>query len=151
MAEVTPELLSQLTDYLHKRERGEIPLLSFFYKEVFGREIKISCPVCVEEAAEHLKRVKQRQILMENYKWVGGDKKCIIRENGMIVVVNSITCSDRLAEKLLTIEKYSHLVEPVEKKVDGELNVSEDITSTLTEVKKEEKEVKKRRKKPASK
>ena len=125
--EVSPELLSRLETYLNERERGEISLLSFFYKEVFGRELRTDCGGCIEDGLQHLKTIIKHKTKpeMENFRWIGGEKNCIIRiGGGLLTDINKNSCTDILAEAIEFNATYSHLVErikpseakPVEKK-----------------------------------
>lgn len=112
--EVSPELLEQLKTYLDTRERSETSLLSFYYKQVFGKELNIKCGGCIEDAVSYLKRIinkKPRQIIMGNFKWIGGNKSAYLRQAGKVVAVTGENITDALAELLYQIPKYSHLVE----------------------------------------
>jgi hypothetical protein len=160
MKEVSPELLTQITEYLKKRERGEISLLSFFYKEVFERELKINCSSCVEDGVRHLKTFinKKTKPVMEKFIWKGGKLSCTLRSNGTLVNVNQNSCTDALAELIEFNGKYSHLVErvlpdnAVEKKTiapeKGNSKTLEVIILTSKEVVKEEPVVKKKAGRP---
>lgn len=161
MAEVTPELQSQINEYFKKRERGEKTLLSFFYKEVFGRELKTDCGGCVEDGIEHLKTVIKKQS-MKNFKWIGNEKASVVlRVHGQIYSVDKNSCTDALAEIISTIPKYAHNVvrvsgEPTlfeqQKKTTEHVKVgsakSEVTTSTLKEAMKGEVVVKVKRGRP---
>ena len=125
--EVSPELLSNLETYLKERERGEISLLSFYYKEVFNKQLRTDCGGCIEDAVRFLKTylINKTTKQMENFKWIGGKKNCIIRIAGsQLTVIDKNTCTDRLAEAIEFNPAYSHLVQrindsvvvPVEKK-----------------------------------
>jgi len=163
MKEVSPELLNQITEYLKKRERGEISLLSFFYKEVFERELKINCSSCIEDGVSHLKSFvnKKTKPVMENFIWKGGKLSCNVRSNGTIVNINENSCTDQLAGLIEFNLKYSHLVEritpsvPVEKKTESQVKESskglEVTILTSKEVVKEEVGVKKKAGRPKSK
>jgi len=115
--EVSPELLSNLETYLKQRERGEISHLSFYYKEVFNKELKINCGGCIEDAVRFLKTylINKTTKQMENFKWIGGKKNCIIRAagSGQFVDVNENTCTDKLAELIEFNPAYSHLVQRI--------------------------------------
>ncbi len=115
--EVSPELLSNLETYLKQRERGEISLLSFYYKQVFNKELKINCGGCIEDAVRFLKTILINKTTkqMENFKWIGGKKNCIIRAagSGKFVDVNENTCTDKLAELIEFNPAYSHLVQRI--------------------------------------
>lgn len=152
--EVSPELLSNLETYLKKRERGEISLLSFYYKEVFNKQLRTDCGGCIEDAVRFLKTILINKTTkqMENFKWIGGKKNCIIRAagSGKFVDVNENTCTDKLAELIEFNPAYSHLVQrindsavvTVEKKsipaAKESLPKLEVTILTSTEVKKEE-------------
>ena len=158
--EVSPELLERLKTYLNERERSETTLLSFFYKEVFGRELKISCGGCIEDGVRHLKTIsekKQRQIMNGNYKWIGGDRTAKIKFQGKAVEIGKKNFTDEYGETLSNIPKYAHLVEFAGGQSMGELKgslegivkkESEVTISTLTEPLIEETTVKKRGRKP---
>jgi hypothetical protein len=159
--EVSPDLTKQIEDYLNKRSKGEQHTLAFFYREVFGRELKTNCGGCIEEGAEHLRRrITKKLPPMEKFKWVGNPKAdVIIKHGGSTRIVNKDNVTDETAAIISGIGKYAHLVErigpvdkgeektvvfkPVEKKSEPELNFQKlaDITSTLTEVKTEDKKV----------
>lgn len=157
--EVSPELLSNLETYLKERERGEISLLSFFYKEVFNRELRTDCGGCIEDAVRFLKTIliNKTKPKMENFKWMGGKKNCIIRiGNGLLTDINENSCTDSLAEAIEFNAKYSHLVQRIipkeeEKKSEVVKEVLKGLEVTILtsqEVKKEEEEVKKKRGRP---
>lgn len=162
--EVSPELLSRLETYLKERERGEISLLSFYYKEVFNMDLKINCGGCIEDAVRFLKTILINKTTkqMENFKWTGGKKNCIIRQagSGQFVDINENTCTDKLAELIEFNPAYSHLVQrikpsevvTVEKKsittAKESLPKLEVTILTSTEVKKEEEVVKKKAGRP---
>lgn len=160
MAEVTPELHSQITEYLNTRERGEKTLLSFFYKEVFGRKIN-DCAPCYEEASMHLKKIVSKKAEMRKFKWKGGKNVVNIRVGGKLTTIGEHNCTDTHAELISTIDKYSHMVEQVNfdeqkllKKEEDFIRVGESepelpaITSTSEEAKKEGEPVKKKRGRP---
>lgn len=161
--EVTPELLKQIQDYIKERQKGETKLLSFFYSEVFGVDLKIGCGACVEDGFYHLKTVisKKTKPVMNNFIWKGGKATAAIRVGNSVVLVSQNNCSDELAELLESGGKYAHLVERVngytpvvaEKKTEGQVKVTyPDLEVTiLTSQTTEEKEVKKRGRKPKSK
>lgn len=161
--EVSPELLSNLETYLKKRERGEISLLSFYYKEVFNKQLRTDCGGCIEDAVRFLKTILINKTTkqMENFKWIGGKKNCIIRAagSGKFVDVNENTCTDKLAELIEFNPAYSHLVQrindsvvvPVEKKsiaVKESLPKLEVTILTSNEAKKDEGVVKVKRGRP---
>jgi len=161
--EVSPELLSNLETYLKQRERGEISLLSFYYKQVFNRDLKINCGGCIEDAVRFLKTILINKTTkqMKNFKWTGGEKNCIIRIAGsQLTVIDKNTCTDRLAEAIEFNPAYSHLVQrinegatvTVEKKsvstVKESLPKLEVTILTSTEAKKEEEVVKKKAGRP---
>ena len=162
--EVSPELLSNLETYLKKRERGEISLLSFYYKEVFNKQLRTDCGGCIEDAVRFLKTILINKTTkqMENFKWIGGKKNCIIRAagSGKFVDVNENTCTDKLAELIEFNPAYSHLVQrinegatvTVEKKsvstVKESLPKLEVTILTSTEVKTGEEVVKKKAGRP---
>lgn len=158
--EVSPELLEELKTYLNERERSETTLLSFFYKELFGRELKISCGGCIEDGVRHLKTIsekKQRQIMNGNYKWIGGDRTAKIRFQGKLIEIGKKNFTDEYGETLSNIPKYAHLVEFAGGQSMGELKgslegiikkESEVTISTLIEQPSEEVVVKKRGRKP---
>jgi hypothetical protein len=160
MKEVSPELLNQIAEYLKKRERGEKSLLSFFYKEVFERELK-QCGGCIEEGLTHLKSFinNKTKPVMENFIWKGSDKaNCIIRLHGQMIDINKNTCTDLLAGAIEFNSAYSHLVQrikpSVEKKTEQVKEVSKTLEVTILtskEVKKEEPVVKKKAGRPKSK
>lgn len=162
--EVSPELLSRLETYLKERERGEVSLLSFFYKEVFNRDLKINCGGCIEDAVRFLKTILINKTTkqMENFKWIGGEKNCVIRiAGGQLTIIDKNTCTDKLAEAIEFNSAYSHLVQRIK---DGTTEVLEkksvsaakeslpklEVTIlTSTEVKKEELPVKAKRGRPS--
>lgn len=160
--EVSPELLSNLEAYLKKRERGEISLLSFYYKEVFNKQLRTDCGGCIEDAVRFLKTILINKTTkqMENFKWIGGEKNCIIRIAGsQLTVIDKNTCTDRLAEAIEFNPAYSHLVQrindsvvvPVEKKsiaVKESLPKLEVTILTSNEAKKDEGVVKVKRGRP---
>jgi len=161
--EVSPELLSRLETYLKERERGEISHLSFFYKEVFNRELRINCGGCIEDAVRFLKTflINKTTKQMENFKWTGGEKNCVIRiAGGQLTIIDKNTCTDKLAEAIEFNSAYSHLVQrinqsatvTVEKKsitmVKESLPKLEVTILTSTEVKKDEEVVKKKAGRP---
>lgn len=114
--EVSPELLSNLETYLKQRERGEISLLSFYYKEVFNKELKINCGGCIEDAIRFLKTylINKTTKQMQNFKWIGGEKNCVIRiAGGQLTIIDKNTCTDRLAEAIEFNPAYSHLVQRI--------------------------------------
>ena len=157
--EVTPELLSQLEQYLKDRSRGELTLLLFYYKEVFGRELNINCGGCIDDGARHLKRFvesKNKQV-MGNWKWVGGDNATIpLNSKGINTIVAKENFSDTYGEIISTIHKYAHNVEyvgpvvesgpvvnpAVKKKEEQFIQVSPGITSTSEIVKTDTQKVK---------
>jgi hypothetical protein len=161
--EVSPELLSNLETYLKQRERGEISLLSFYYKEVFNKELKINCGGCIEDSLRFLKTylINKTTKQMNNFKWIGGEKNCVIRiAGGQLTIIDKNTCTDRLAEAIEFNTAYSHLVQrinesevvPVEKKsiaVKESLKGLEVTILTSNEVKKEELPVKAKRGRPS--
>ena len=161
--EVSPELLSNLETYLKQRERGEISLLSFYYKEVFNKELKINCGGCIEDAIRFLKTylINKTTKQMNNFKWIGGEKNCVIRiAGGQLTIIDKNTCTDRLAEAIEFNPAYSHLVQrinesevlPVEKKsiaVKESLKGLEVTILTSNEAKKEELPVKAKRGRPS--
>jgi len=157
--EVSPELLSNLETYLKQRERGEISLLSFYYKEVFNKQLRTDCGGCIEDAVRFLKTILINKTTkqMENFKWTGGEKNCVIRiAGGQLTIIDKNTCTDKLAEAIEFNSAYSHLVQrinqsatvTVEKKsitmVKESLPKLEVTILTSTEVKKDEGVVKKR-------
>lgn len=156
--EVSPELLSNLETYLKERERGELSLLSFFYKEVFNRELRTDCGGCVEDGLQHLRSILKNKIKpkMENFKWIGGKKNCIVRiGNGLLIDINENSCTDSLAEAIEFNAKYFHLVERITPKQEEKKSEVKEVLKglqvtilTSQEVKKEEEEVKKKRGRP---
>lgn len=162
--EVSPELLNQITDYIKKRQKGEKKLLSFFYMEVFGVELKVNCGACVEDGFINLKTVinKKTKPVMNSFKWKGAKATAAIRTGNTVVIVGENNCNDELAELIEANGRYSHLVERIsgtptveEKKSSQEVKeVYPDLKVTIltsTEVKTEEEEVKKKRGRPKSK
>lgn len=156
--EVSPELLERLKTYLNGRERSETTLLSFFYKEVFGRELKISCGGCIEDGVGYLKKIverKQKVKMNGIYKWVGGDRTAKVKFQGKAVEIGKKNFTDEYGETLSNIPKYAHLVEFEGGQSAGELKGSLDgivmdlevTISTSTEPLKEEETVKKKSKK----
>ena len=163
--EVSPELLSDIQEYTRKRQKGEKELLSFFYKEVFGVDLKVNCGACIEEGFFNLETVITRKTkpVMENFKWKGGKATAAIRKGDSVVLVSEANCDDELAELLECSGKYSHLVE----RVGGSVKVVEEKKSvqeaketytdlevtilTSKEVKTEEEPAKKKRGRPKSK
>lgn len=150
--EVSPELLEELKTYLETRERSAISLLSFYYKQVFSKELNIKCGGCIEDAVEFLKRIlnkRKKIIVMGNFKWLGGKRTALVRQQGKVVHISESNFSDSYGELLYQIPKYAHLVEfvggtPVGKSeptIKGELK---GIISIPKEQKKEEKQVKKK-------
>ncbi len=145
--EVTPELLSQLEQYLKERSRGELTLLLFYYKEVFGRELNTNCGGCIEDGVRHLKRFvesKNKQV-MGSWKWIGTDNATVNINSGTVRgTFGKHNLSDAAAEIISTIQKYAHnvqyvgpvaeggpVVNPAIKKKEEEFTqVSPDITST---------------------
>jgi hypothetical protein len=161
--EVSPELLSNLETYLKQRERGEISLLSFYYKEVFNKELKINCGGCIEDAIRFLKTylINKTTKQMNNFKWTGGEKNCVIRiAGGQLTIIDKNTCTDYYAEAIEFNPAYSHLVQrinesaplTVEKKsiaVKESLKGLEVTILTSNEAKKEELPVKAKRGRPS--
>lgn len=156
MANVTPELKSQIEKYLQERQKGEIELLSFFYKELFGRELRVNCSICIEDAITHIKKVVIKKERMNNWKWIGGKNTVNVRIGDSILNIGVHNCTDVYAEKISSISKYSHLVEyvgeqePVIKKKEEEFTKVGlvDFILTSEEVKTEEEPVKKKRGRP---
>lgn len=110
--EVSPDLTKQIEEYLTKRGKGETETLAFFYKEIFGRELKINCGGCIEDAVQHLKqRIQKPKPPMINYKWIGSDRATVITKAKTITKAN---CNDADAELISRIPKYAHLVEEIE-------------------------------------
>lgn len=130
---VTPELSEEIKIWLERKD-GDIETLSFFYKQAFGRELKINCPGCIGDAKDFLKRlVNKKQPEMQNYKWVGGNAKVRFRGNdGQVVSIDKTNCTDYWAEKISAIEKYAHNVEAL-----GSAVKPLAATRKLTEVKSE--------------
>lgn len=156
MAEVTPELLSRLEQYLKDRSRGETTLLLSFYKEVFGRELNTSCGGCIEDGVRHLNKIveSKKKPVMGNWKWVGKDNATVIIKTGTIsAVVGKANFNDTYGEIISGIAKYAHNVEyigeaglvvnpSVKKKEEEYIQVSPDITSTSEAAATEEPKVK---------
>lgn len=130
---VTPELRQEIKSWLERKD-GDIETLSFFYKQAFGRELKINCPGCISDAKDFLKRlVNKKQPEMQNYKWIGGNAKVRFRGNdGNVVSIDKTNCTDFWAEKISAIEKYAHNVEAL-----GSVVKPLSATRKLTEVKSE--------------
>jgi len=152
MAEVTPELLSQLEQYLKERSRGELTLLLSFYKEVFGRELRTDCGGCIEEGVRHLKEFinPNKKNMATNWKWVGTDNATVNINSGTVRgTFGKHNLSDDAAEIISTIHKYAHNVEymgpvatvgpvvnpAIKKKEEQFIQVSSDTTSTSEIVK----------------
>lgn len=149
--QVTPDLKRQIETYLQNRSRGETTSLLYFYRLVFGRELKTNCSVCIEDAVKHLKsKINTQKMAAVNYKWLGGkDKKVIIRHSGRLTEIGAHNFSDVYGELISGISKYAHLVEYVGGEVEPEkehLKKTEDkfiqvgavTTSTLPEAKTDE-------------
>lgn len=161
--EVTPELLKQITDYIKERRKGEKKLLSFFYHEVFGVELRMECGACVEDGFHHLKIFLNNKTkpVMNNFIWKGGKATAAIRVGDSVVLVGENNCSDELAELLEGSGKYSHLVTRIngsmpvveEKKTEKGIKANyPDLEVTiLTSQKTEEKYAKPKRGRPKSK
>jgi len=149
--EVTPELLSQLEQYLKERSRGETTSLLFYYKEVFGRELNTNCGGCIEDGVRHLKRFveSKNKAMATNWKWVGTDNATVNINSGTVRgTFGKHNLSDSAAEIISTIHKYAHNVEyvgpvaeagpvvnpAVKKKEEQYTQVSPATTSTLLEV-----------------
>lgn len=133
MREISPELRSDIESFINGKERG-VELLSFFYKEVFGRELNTKCPSCKADAIEHLERfLKPKKVTMKNWKWVGTGN-VTMRVDGGVISVNKSNCTDYHAEIISRIPKYAHNVVALEGAVidAGEGKVS---GMKLTEVK----------------
>lgn len=114
-ANLTPELVSEIEDYLKKRGNSEVLLLSLFFEKAFGRALKINCGACIEEAVQNLKQLTSKKIIMLKFKWTGpADAQANIRINGTLYGINAKNCSDALAEALEKSTQYSHLVERIE-------------------------------------
>jgi len=114
--EVSPELLSNLETYLKQRERGEISLLSFYYKEVFNKQLRTDCGGCIEDAVRFLKTILINKTTkqMENFKWIGGENESVILKHPSgKTIVSKFNCNDSQAALIESIPKYSHLVKRI--------------------------------------
>lgn len=161
--EVTPELLRQTEKYLNERSRGETTSLLFYYKEVFGRELRTDCGGCIEEGVRHLKEFinPNKKNMATNWKWVGTDNATVNINSGTVRgTFGKHNLSDAAAEIISTIHKYAHNVEyvgpvvesgpvvnpAVKKKEEQFIQVSPGITSTSEIVKTDTQKVKGKKK-----
>lgn len=127
--------------------------LDALYFEVFGKKIDGGCGACVMGAYQDLLKWKRAQTFVNKkcmYKFSKEyeNKAIILYNNGVKIVVTKDNLNDSIAEMILSNPKFksgilikTDVEEVKEKKILSKA-LMESVTSTLTEVEKEENESK---------